>query len=150
MPMPNTSPKIVITGDADPVSPSLSYLALLGELAQSLEASQHAVLSHDLEQLTRLTAEQNLLANRILPLAQGQTSTYRPTLASQVEADCASEIFSAERRILHLGRVQHVLLQRARQYSQAISNLLAGTDSNYGPPAQNRGIELHSLQPMEG
>lgn len=121
-------------------------LRLLGHLAESLKASQQALLAHDRARLDRLTAEQTLLCQQ-LSLAATETTQKGcgEHLGSGSEAAPSAEIVAAHQRVLHLGRVQQFLLQRAQQSLRVIANLISGTRSGYVPAPGNRGIELRPL-----
>jgi len=100
------------------------------ELEASLLSSQEALLARDLAGVEQGTCEQVRLqrALEILrPCEAAQTSDSERTRAS-------SELRAAAIRILHLGRVQAALLDRAQRSLRMISNLLAGPEASYGPP----------------
>jgi hypothetical protein len=138
--MPNTLRNPLAT-EADDGFPHPLHLQLLAELASSLEGSRHALLSGDVGQLEQLTVEQALLWARILPLAEADHK--RAPAGVQAEAGGRSALLNAEKRILHLARVHEALLRRAGQRSRILANLLAGTDSEYAPAAQNHGVDCH-------
>jgi hypothetical protein len=137
--MPNTSRNPLAT-EADDGFPHPLHLQLLAELASSLEGSRHALLSGDVGQLEQLTVEQAMLWARILPLAEAEDKRAHN---AGVQPDAGAALLAAEKRILHLARVQQALLRRAGQRSRILANLLAGTDSEYAPAAQNHGVDCH-------
>jgi hypothetical protein len=139
--MPNTSRNPLAT-EADDGFPHPLHLQLLAELASSLEASRHALLCGDVGQLEQLTVEQALLWARILPLAEAHDKRAH-TAGAQPDAGAMPALVASQERILHLARVQQALLRRAGQRSRILANLLAGTDSEYAPAAQNHGVDCH-------
>ena len=140
--MPNTSHHPLATETDDGFAHPL-HLQLLAELASSLEASGHALFCGDVGQLEQLTVEQALLWARILPLAEAEDKRTH-NAGVQPDAGAASVLLAAQERILHLARVQQAILRRAGQRSRILSNLLAGTDSEYAPAAQNQGVDCHA------
>ena len=140
--MPNTSHPRSVT-EADGAFPDPLHLLLLGELATSLDASQQVLLSGNVGRLEQLTAEQAGLWARILPLAEADHQRAQ-SAGVQAEGGGPGALLSAEKRILHLARVQQALLRRAGQRSRILSNLIAGTDSEYEPTGPNHTVECHA------
>ena len=98
----------------------------------SLHSSQKALLSGDVARLEQSTRQQIGLrrALKILWPENGAGS-------SEMHCDplLASELRTAQMRVLHLGRVQAALLRREQRWLRTLSNLLAGPETNYLPPA---------------
>jgi hypothetical protein len=140
--MPNTSHNPLAT-EADDGFPHPLHLQLLADLASSLEASGHALLCGDVGQLERFTVEQALLWARILPLAEADDKRAH-NAGVQPHAGARPVLLASQERILHLARVQQALLRRAGQRSRILANLLAGTDSDYEPAAQNHWVDCHA------
>ena len=115
--------------------PAACSVDFLSELAASLERSQKAVISGDVDQLEQLTAEQIRLL---------QTETFGSGAHTHRGLDLA-----AAQRVLHLGRLLLELLQHADRSSRALSNWLAGSHSDYTPALENRAIELHAVTDAE-
>src|SRR3982750_4138825 len=122
--------------ETDPSQLSESYLALLHQLAASVELSTQAVVSGDVTRLEERTAAQRLLWQKILALSQASDHH------SSSDWPATAEVLAAQRRLLHLGWVQHALLQRAQQNLRAVSNQLAGPHSGYAPIPGEEGVEL--------
>ena len=97
-------------------------ISVLLELEASLLSSQEALLARDLAGVEQGTREQVRL--------QRAFEILRPWDAAQT----SSELRATAMRILHLGRVQAALLDRAQRSLRMISNLLAGPEASYGPP----------------
>lgn len=106
-------------------------LALLTELEASLQASQQGLLSCDVARVERSTREQIRLCRALGILWSGNAG------ASGMQCDLAlaAELRSAQRRVLHLGRVQAALLRRAQRWLRMLSNLTAGPEAGYLPPS---------------
>jgi hypothetical protein len=110
-------------------------LSLLKELETSLQASQRALLSGDLEALQRETCEQ-------LRLQRALDAGWPPNRANSESNPPGNEFASsvdlraAQMRVLHLGRVQAAILARANRWLTTVSNLLAGPEAGYTPPAK--------------
>ncbi|MGP0020483.1 MAG: hypothetical protein ACLPHP_18085 [Candidatus Sulfotelmatobacter sp.] len=107
--------------------------ALLAELQGSLEASQRALLSHDLVGLERATSEQIGL-QRSLQALRSQNGA-PGTDATPLDPALAAGLRAAQWRVLYLGRVQAALLTRAQRSLRMLSNLLAGPGANYAAPS---------------
>jgi DNA-binding MurR/RpiR family transcriptional regulator len=125
--------------ETDPSQLSESYVVLLRQLAASLEFSTQAVVSGHVTRLEERTAAQRLLWQKVLALSQ--CSDHH----SNSDWPATAEVLAAQRRVLHLGRVQHALLQRAQQNLRAVSNQLAGLHSGYAPIRGEEGVELRPV-----
>jgi hypothetical protein len=111
---------------------ALASSLLLGELEASLQASQRALLSRDVARLEERTGEQIRL-RRSLEIVWSRAAAPGSDAAPAV----AGELGTAQRRVLHLGRVQVALLARAERWLSMVSHLLAGPTANYAPPRGN-------------
>lgn len=121
-------------------------LALLADLENSLRSSQAALLSRDVVQIEQLASEQAELRHALSAFLHppdariyGREITFSGARADAVRA--------AQARVLRLGRVQAALLRRAQQSLRAISHLLAGPLSGYGPPSGGQGIVVRRQEP---
>jgi len=136
-------------GRLSPPSPSelvRARLAILGELENSLEASQKALLARDLEGIEQGTREQ-LGFERAFAGLGAHDAALRGDLAggsarTQAGADLVSALRSAEMRVLHLARVQAALLARAQRSARIMANLLAGPQAAYGPDKESAASGL--------
>jgi hypothetical protein len=131
-------PTSVVPSASEPVLASRSTeivaasLALLAALEASLTASQRALLLRDATALAERTREQ--IALRLeLELLWGKKSASRNPAHNDLAL--ASALRPALLRVLHLGRVQAALLERAQRWLGMVANLLAGPAANYLPPA---------------
>jgi hypothetical protein len=120
-----------------PIEPAETRTALasslfLGELEASLLASQRALLSRDVAGLEERTGEQIRL-RRSLEIVWSRAAAPGNDPAPAV----ADELGAAQRRVLHLGRVQAALLARAERWLTMVAHLLAGPTANYAPPGGN-------------
>jgi len=97
-------------------------ISVLLELEAGLHSSQKALLARDMAGVEQGTREQIRLRRALEILAPWEA------------ARTSSELRTTAMRILHLGRVQAALLDRARRWSRMISNLLAGPEASYGRP----------------
>jgi hypothetical protein len=104
------------------------------ELEASLLSSQKALLARDLAGVEQGTLEQMCL-RRALEILR----PWDGARTSDSEQP-SSELRATAMRILHLGRVQGALLDRAQRSLRMISNLLAGPEANYGPPLCGRDL----------
>jgi hypothetical protein len=116
---------------------------LLAELEASLEASQRALLGRDVASLEQCTSEQARL-QRSLEILWSTGGAQLPG-SNSPESDAASdipafdaELRAAQRRVLHLGRIQAALLGRAQRWLRTVSHLLAGLDQSYSFPASSQ------------
>jgi hypothetical protein len=118
----------------------------LRELEMSLRASQKALLSRDVLRLEQSTRQQIGLRRALEILWPGNGMG-----SSEMHCDprLASELRTAQMRVLHLGRVQAALLRREQRWLRTLSNLLAGPEANYLPPALNR-VAWHAESAEEG
>jgi hypothetical protein len=106
-------------------------LALLSDLETSLATSQEALLNRDLVRLEELTRAQSVLRQRLSVLWAAQDGSR--TKISLADNRLASELRSAATRVLHLGRIQLALLDRAQRSLRVLSHLIAGPQASYGP-----------------
>jgi hypothetical protein len=113
--------------------------ALLTSLELALKTSQQALLDREVERLEELTHEQ--LRLRML-LAVAWAENGNQTAESNDPAVVAS-MQAAVKRVLHLGRIQRALLDRAQRYLRTLSNRMAGVGTPYDPPQSNQGAKLH-------
>jgi hypothetical protein len=135
-PLPSASPK-----PAPATSPDIAYscLALLSELEASFEASQQALMKRDLARLNELTREQSALRRKFSVFSAQDRSSTKTSLR---DYPLAPGLRSAAVRVLHLGRVQLALLDRAQRSMRAFSRLLVGPQASYGPLANVEGIAV--------
>jgi hypothetical protein len=129
---------------------AVSSLALLQELEASLEQSQRALLKRDLAGIEQGTREQIGLQQALAALwasaapavpavpedqrAADPAISFGPLSFGLRESNLAPTVLAAQRRVLHLGRVQAAVLSRARQSLKMIFYLAAGPQTTYGPP----------------
>jgi len=126
--------------------------ALLAELEHSLETSQLALLSHDLEGLERATCEQIRLQRSLRVWRKnGDQSGEQRTDKNGVEekdraqtgdptpldSTLAAGLRAAAWRVLYLGRVQAALLTRFQRSLRIVSNRLAGPEASYAAACSN-------------
>lgn len=95
-------------------------LGLLADLESCLRASQSAVLGRDVERLEKLTAEQDLLRRAL-------------AVSFERHPPRGDWLHAASKRVLHLGRVQLLLLLHAQQSLQVLVNIMAGSEAPYAP-----------------
>lgn len=126
--------------------PAQAQLGLLRHLEASLGASQQAVLSRDLQRLEQLTAEQHRL-RQALALAL-QRDPFHGTQERAPDSALTTAVRSAEERVLHLGRVQLLLLAHAQRSLQVLSHLLAGPQAPYTPDPRALVPRLPSPHPF--
>jgi hypothetical protein len=130
--------------------------ALLAEMERSLEGSQRALLSRDLEGLERATREQialrrslqvlwpETLVSRSLMSHTQVSQTAGPDVraqdrpALQLDPSLAAGLRAAEWRVLYLGRVQAALLTRTQRSLRIVSHRLAGSTASYAAPSYAR------------
>jgi hypothetical protein len=142
--------KLIPAHSGDPSSESSAEIAqaqlgLLADLEASLGASQQAVLSRDLQRLEQLTAEQQRL-RQALALAL-ERDPFHGTLELAPDA-LTTAVRSAQERVLHLGRVQLLLLAHAQRSLQVLSHLLAGPQAPYAPGQRALAARLPSPHPF--
>ena len=100
------------------------WWGLLGELETSLRFSQAVLLTRDVARIEHLTEEQEGLRRRLtagFPLSDSEFP---------LVGDAAMQALLE--RVLHLGRVQMVLLARAQRTLQMIAHLTAEPHFEYG------------------
>jgi hypothetical protein len=132
-------------------------LALLHDLETSLESSQRALLRGDAAGVETGTSEQRRL-QRALEILWATNGSHlrgrdpenvgraaeicwaRP--ATESRSELAGQLRSAQMRVLHLGRVQAVLLRRAQRSLVVLGNLLAGTGACYSPAVRASWIPI--------
>jgi hypothetical protein len=118
-------------------------MALLLQLEASLQASQIALLARDLARIEQGTRDQiRLLQELEILSAPGRgleegSPGKRNSCAPSSDGPLTAELRAAQLRVLHLGRVQTALLVRGERSLRILSHLVAGAQSNYGPPAAN-------------
>jgi hypothetical protein len=117
------SADLLLLNGAAEITPASQVL--LVELETSLQASQQALLSHDVALLEQHTCEQIRLQHS-LEILRSRDATHDPAFVVEIRA--------AQMRVLHLGRVQAALLVRAQRWQSMLSNLLAGSETSYVPP----------------
>lgn len=116
-------------------------LALLAKLEASLQASQEALLSHNLSLFEQHTGEQIRLRSSLEILWSRDTA--RPLgIDPGHDLVFSPEMRAALARVLHLGRVQAALLVRAQRWQSVVSNLLAGAEANYAAPNCSRTTDF--------
>jgi hypothetical protein len=124
--------RFFISGRADVIQASLE---LLGELETSLELTQRAILTRDLEGLEQGTHEQMRWRQALAVLwAESRYAAANAQVERQSESSVHAELQTALRRVLHLGRVQSFLLARVQRSLATMTHLLAGPQASYGPP----------------
>jgi hypothetical protein len=136
-----------LTNQSDVVRASL---VLLHEMETSLEASQRALLRGDAAGMETGTREQRRLQRALEllwamdrsrscpddPKNIGRAAEISfPRPAPESMSELSGELRAAQLRVLHLGRVQAVLLRRAQQSLVVLGNMLAGTGASYSPAA---------------
>lgn len=98
---------------------------VISQIEESLQLSQHALLAHDLPEFEHQTAVQMKLRCVLAGCLQNRISE---------ECDVRARCFG----VLHLGRVQLSLLQRAQRSLRVFAHLLALSESGYGSIAECR------------
>jgi hypothetical protein len=123
---------------------SREALALLRELETSFERSQRALLSGDADALQLQTTEQTRLLAELDALAQAAADEVATNASENRDAAGSSraELRAVAGRVLHLGRVQAVLLARAGQRIRMIAGLLAGPQAAYAAAAEERSAVI--------
>lgn len=129
-----------------------SCLALLHQLETSLQASQRALLCGDVAGVELGTVEQRRLQAALEPLWRRNRNHLRSDGLQEQDApsrsipesatELADELRAALIRVLHLGRVQAILLGRAQRSLVVLGNLLAGAGANYGPAARTAWVPI--------
>jgi hypothetical protein len=113
-------------------------LALLAELEATLQASQRALLAHDVASLEQSTGEQIRL-RRVLEIKPPNGAPRAGSELSHSSPQFAAELRAARRRVLHLGQVQVALLGRAQRWLRTLSHLTAGPGASYSAALGRRG-----------
>jgi len=113
-----------------------SSLNLLRQLEASLQASQRALLSGDLEALQEKTCEQLRLQGALQACWSQNGAGARESNPMLAEFAIASDLRAAQMRVLDLGRVQAAILSRANRWLTTVSNLLAGAAAGYSSPVK--------------
>lgn len=96
-------------------------------IEESLQLSQRALLVHDLQEFEHQTALQAELSGVLASC-----------LPDRISEECA--VHASYFRVLHLGRVQLSLLQRAQRSLRIFSHLLALSESGYGSIAERLAL----------
>jgi hypothetical protein len=122
-------------------------LALMLRMQASLFGSRTALLALDLAGIEQGTREQVELSLKLeeeigrggAPAANVKTLTRHgaagfTTRAPKLESELEKELRRCEHEVLQALRLQSALLVRARSKLRVLSNMLAGTSVNYGPP----------------
>jgi hypothetical protein len=116
-----------------------TQLALLAELAASLEAGQKALLEKDLDTILASTNAQARLigALRILWTRPEDPTASQPgnprEKSTSSSAAFGDDLHAAQARVLQLGRVQAALLNRAGRSLRTLARLIAGPGATYSP-----------------
>jgi hypothetical protein len=131
----NPSPHSAGTASAEIANASLSVLC---QLEASLQASQKALLARDVAGIEQSTQQQARLV-RTLAILWAEPAACVPDIAPDgMKLSCdpqlAAELHAAQRRVLHLARVQAGLLSRAQRWLTALAHYLAGPGAAYSPP----------------
>jgi len=116
----------------------IAPLALLRQLAASLEGGQRPILALDVEQMQRHSTEQMRLCAALHTLAsssaQASSGSCSKAAAGKEPPQLARELEQAGQRVLHFGRVQAALLRRTRRFLGVLQNLEVSAGVTYGPP----------------
>jgi len=125
---------------AESGSPQIaSGLALMDELEASLQASQRALLAHDLASLEHRTGEQLRLCRALEIFGTPYGAPRAGSEFSHASPQFAAELRAAQKRVLHQGRVQLALLGRAQRWLRTLSHLMAGPGASYSASLGRRG-----------
>lgn len=112
---------------------SSAYCDLLACLETSLQSSHTALMARDVLNLENLTREQSAMFQKIsrLHAARRLDSDRESTDDTTILAASVPlmDLRIAEERVLHLGRVQCVLLKRLEKWSRILNNLAGGGES---------------------
>jgi len=121
-----------------------SQFVLVTELEASLLTSQKALLTRNVARLEECTREQAYLRSELQVFASAnggaQANGPRGQNQDQEDENEAAALRAAHARVLHLARVQLVLLDRARQSLKIISHLVAGYEAGYAPLLREREV----------
>jgi len=104
---------------------------LLAELEASLQASQRALLAHDLASLEHRTGEQISLCKALEIFGTPYAAPSAGSEFSHCSPRVAEDLRAAQKRVLHLGRVQLASLGRAQRWLRTLSHLMAGPGASY-------------------
>lgn len=115
-------------------------LALLRTLEVSLQNSQKALLARDVGHLEELTREQ-LRLRALLTLARAENENLAGAETS-TNPEPAAAMRAAAKRVMHLGRIQQALLDRAQRSLRTLSHRIAGVSATYNPLPPNQGKAL--------
>jgi hypothetical protein len=124
-----------------------ALLAALADLETSLRASHDALLARDVARLEFLTQEQASLSSQIVSLLRELQACEEGNVPQREAiqgsgARLASSLRFAATRVLRLGRVQCVVLDRMRGLLRVTQNLAAGPQAGYGPNSSQPNIPV--------
>jgi hypothetical protein len=122
--------RFFISGRADVIQASLE---LLGELEASLEFTQKALLTRDLDGLEQGTREQ-MRWRQALAVLWAESGHPADAVEMPGKFRVPAKLQAALSCVLHMGRVQSFLLARAQRSLATMTHLLAGPQASYGPP----------------
>jgi hypothetical protein len=130
-------------------------LALMRDLAATLEQAQAAVLAGNLEMIEAHTVRQRDLCEALRQLTISTVSAGGRAMQPPGPEDPAAEspspkheqwsallgeLAEVESRVGHLNRVHAALLRRAQRSLAIVSRLLASSEITYSPPAAAGGL----------
>ena len=119
-------------------------LKILEDLETSLQASQDALLVHDVARLEDLTHQQLSLRCRILAYEErsaiGREGAVRRGALLVSGLQTSQQVRSAAIRVLRLGQLQRVLLERMQQLLRVAENRAVGLQAGYSPSPSQRVI----------
>jgi len=145
--MPTES--IVIDCPSSPkrsVARATAQLALMRDLASSLEGSHKALVALDLAGLVRETAEQAALIRKLKALAAEGALRTRQAATSRAKNSSPvldPEITHCAVRIREATRLQAALLARLQGKLRVLANMLAGPGATYDLVPAANGAALH-------
>ena len=125
-----------------------AQLALLGELAASLQSSHQAVLTRDVAALNLATADQVRLRHALEILLKPPPDDGEHHKPRDHAFD--PQVIAAAARVLHLARVQGALLRRAQQFLSVLAHFAAGPGTTYGELISARYRFLRAAARMPG
>ncbi|HEY6769638.1 MAG TPA: hypothetical protein VI386_33270 [Candidatus Sulfotelmatobacter sp.] len=146
-PSPVTSPLSALAAE----SLERACLALLCELAASLESSQRSLLALDVAGTEHCTREQIRLQRHLAallphsglsPAAALQKQRLLTGLRTADSSATTHKIREEAERIRHLAHVQAALLRRAQQFTRVLANLIAGNEALYQRPTPSGGVVI--------
>jgi hypothetical protein len=122
-------------------------LALLTQMETSLKTSQQALMARDLDGIEQGIRKQTDLQNALALLwsGDGHPREATPALTRGPTREDTRELRAAAARVLHVGRVQVLLLRRAQRSLTTVANLLAGPQASYDPSC--RTLFVPATQP---